>query len=68
MGLGDGSTKSTVWSSTFTAFVPAGWMRLLMSDAWLKERSAELNLSATFLLPDGRVVTPPSLVWTPSAK
>ena len=34
----------------------------------LKERSAELNLSATFLLPDGRVVTPPSLVWTPSAK
>ena len=34
----------------------------------LKERSAELTLSASFLLPDGRVVTAPSLVWTPPAK
>ncbi len=34
----------------------------------LKERSAQLTLSASFLLPDGRVVTAPSLVWTPPAK
>ena len=40
MGLGEARTKSTVWSSTFTAFMSAG-ARVLICEPGLRMRSSE---------------------------
>ena len=34
----------------------------------VKDKTAQITVSASFLLPDGRTVTPAPLVWTPDVK
>jgi hypothetical protein len=34
----------------------------------LRERNAQVTITASFLLPDGRTITAPSLVWSPTTK